>query len=283
VTFRNLGICKFKKSKDATEDQLALARFMATRVAQLVHVATTEPCVPLPSTAAQVRSEILGQGHPWVGFANLIDYCWSLGIPVIHLSSLLKAKRPDGLAVKVRGRPVIVLCKHDRSTAWPLFILAHELGHVVLGHIPDDGVLIDENVKTNVVDAEEEAANKFAIELLRGDQDCRFFTAGRWPNAAQLAQAAREIGRPRKIDPGYFAINYAHTMGKAFWPVANAALSILEPRRDALGILRRKMAEHLDWSRLPEDSSEFLMRVSQAEITSDLPVGQRHRREAGDL
>lgn len=48
---------------------------MATRVAQLVDVATTEPCVPLPTTAAQVRGEILGQGQPWVSLSNLIDYC----------------------------------------------------------------------------------------------------------------------------------------------------------------------------------------------------------------
>lgn len=168
---------------------------------------------------------------------------------------------------------MVVLCKQDRSTAWLLFILAHELGHIVLGHIPDDGVLYDENIKTNVVDVEEEAANNFAIELLTGDQDCRFFPSGRWPNAAQLAQMAMDLGRPRQIDPGHIALEYAYTMGSDFWPVANAALSILEPRRNALGIIRQKMAEHLDWSSLPEDSSEFLMRVSKAESTSDLPVG----------
>ena len=49
-------------------------------------------------------------------------------------------------------------------------------------------------------------------------------------------------------------------MGNHFFPVTNAALSLLEPNRDALGIVRQKMAEHLDWSSLPEDSSEFLMR-----------------------
>jgi hypothetical protein len=283
VNFRAAGPCKFKKSKNATEEHLALARSMATRVAQLVNAATVEPCLPLPTSGTQVRREILGQGHPWVSLANLVNYCWSVGIPVVHLTSIIKTKMPDGLAVKVRDRPIIVLCKQATFTAWLLFILAHELGHIALGHIPDDGVLIDEDVNANERDAEEVDANNFAIELLTGDKDCRFLASGRWLNATALARWARNMGRERQIDPGHIALNYAHSMGGEFFPVANGALAKLEPERGALGIVRRKLAEHLDWSNLPEDSSEFLMRVSQAETLGDISLGQRHRREAGDL
>lgn len=283
VAFREAGVCKFKKSANATEDQLALARSMATRVARLVNAATVEPVLPLPASAMQLREEILGQGHHWISLSSLVNYCWSVGIPVVHLTSIIQTKMPDGLAVKVRGRPVIVICKQAKFTAWLLFILAHEMGHVVLGHIPDNGALIDEDVNRNVSDAEEIEANNFAIKLLTGDKGCRVHTTGRWPNASALAMYARKMGREMKIDPGHIALNYAHTMGGDFFPVANAALAMLEPERAALGIVRRKMAEHLDWSRLPEDSSEFLMRVSQAESHGDLSVGQRHRRETGDL
>jgi hypothetical protein len=283
VSFREAGTCKFKKSKNVTEDQLALARSIATRVAQLVNSATVEPCLPLPTSALQLRSEILGQGHPWVSLDNLVNYCWSVGIPVAHLTSILTTKMPDGLAVRVRGRPVIVLCKQARFTAWLLFILAHECGHIVLGHIPDNGALIDEDVNTNERDPEEIEANEFAIELLTGEKTCHFKASGRWPNATDLANWARKLGRELKIDPGHIALNYAHTMGADFFPVANAALARLEPEREALGIVRRKLAERLDWSNLPEDSSEFLMRVSQTETTGDLSIRQRHRREAGDL
>jgi hypothetical protein len=274
ITYRESGICKFKKSKNATEDQLQMARSLATRVAHLVNAATPESCAPLPASATQMRQEILGQGHPWVSLRNLVDYCWSLGVPVVHLTSFLKSKRPDGLAVRVRGRPIVVLCKKVRATAWLLFILAHELGHIALGHIPEDGALVDENVNTNEPDTEEDEANSFAIELLTGTKDCSFHSASRWPNAQRLAKRALEIGRELKIDPGHVVLNYAHTMGGEFFPVANAALSLLEPKKEALGIVRQKLAEHLDWSSLPEDSSEFLMRVTQAENKSDLPVGQ---------
>ena len=192
VVFRNFGVCKFKKSQTATEDELALARAMATRAAQLVSIAVTEPPQPLPESARQIRSEILGRGEPAVRLGNLIDYCWSLGVPVIHMSTSPKSKRPDGLSARVKGRPVIVLCKNDNFSAWLLFILAHELGHIALGHVEDDGLLIDESIKNNVVDKEETEANAFAIELLNGSSEARFSTSGSWPNAHQLASSARD-------------------------------------------------------------------------------------------
>jgi len=273
IAYRDTGVCKFKKSKGTTESQLLLTRSLSTRVAHLVSAATTEPCAPLPKTAAQARAEILGQGQPWVNLSNLVDYCWSLGVPVVHLTSFLSSRQPDGLAVKVSGRPVVVLCKKAKAPAWLLFVLAHELGHIVLGHIPDNGSLIDDDVDTNERDEEEVAANAFAIELLTGNKEARFHAGGRWPNANMLAKQAKEIGRALKIDPGHLILNYADNMGGGFFPVATAALSKLDST-EAMVIVRRKLAEHLDWSRLPEDSSEFLMRVSQAEKTSDLPLGQ---------
>ena len=58
-------------------------------------------------------------------------------------------------------------------------------------------------------------------------------------------------------------------MGSGFWRVANAALALIEPERNALEIVRQKLAERLDWSSLPEDSSEFLMRMT---CRQSLPV-----------
>ena len=58
-------------------------------------------------------------------------------------------------------------------------------------------------------------------------------------------------------------LNHAHAMGgNSFFAVANAALRLLEFRADAV-VRSGELAERLDWSRLPEDSSEFLMRVTR--------------------
>ena len=264
IRLRDFGTCKFKKRSDVSEDDLALARVLATRAAQLAASAVSIPAATIPISASDIRDQILGDDAHWVGLNELLQYCWSIGLPVLHLDHFPpSAKRPDGFAARVNGRPVIVLCRHAKYSAWLLFILAHELGHLALGHVPDDGTLIDQGLDEDSVDEEEQQANAFAIELLSGRASRRFTASGRWPNAEGLATSAKEIGRKSMIDPGHVVLNYAHSMGDSFYSVGNAALKLLEPNADAVAKVRTKMAENLDWSRLPEDSSEFLMRVTQ--------------------
>lgn len=264
IHLRDFGACKYKKRPDVSEDDLALARVMATRAAQLAAEATPTPAAPLPDSTLEIRQQILDQGAAWVGLTELVDYCWSVGVPVLHLDHFpTNARRPDGFATRVHGRPVIVLCRKAKYSAWLLFILAHELGHIALGHIEEDGCLLDDHVERDSQDDEEKQANDFAIELLTGRAERRFITTGAWPNAQELAEKAKQLGQQLLIDPGHIALNYAHSMGKSFFAVGNAALKLLDPHADAVGMVRTKMAERLDWSRLPEESSEFLMRVTQ--------------------
>ena len=126
VAFRQFGDCKFKLSKGVHPESLTLARAMATRAAQLAAEAMTEPIIPASKAGAIMRQEILGRGKPWVGFKELLEYSWSLGIPVLHISGFpKKTRKPHGLTLKIKARPIIVLCvKHD-AAAWLSFILAH--------------------------------------------------------------------------------------------------------------------------------------------------------------
>lgn len=261
---RAFGQCKFKKRADATGEDLAYIRAMAAQVAQLLAAACPVDFQGVPD-AAEVRQSILDRGASWVGFTEVVDYCWSVGIPVVHLWESPRGRRPDGLAVSVGGRPVILLCKRSKSPAWLLFILAHELGHVALRHVTGDSVLIDDQVHEDADDPEERDANAYAIELLTGGSRTQFMPTGRWPNADGLAAEAVRIGGVRGIHPGHIVLNYAHSMGASFFPVANQALKLLEPAPDAIGQTRAKMAAELDWSALPTDTAEFLARVTLGE------------------
>lgn len=264
VRLRSFGVCKFKKRPDVSEDQLALARVIATRAAQLAAAAVSSRPLPIPSDPLDIRQLILDRGACWVSLDELLEYCWSVGLPVLHVDHFPKnACRPDGFAARVDGRPVIVLCRRAKHSAWLLFILAHELGHLALGHVPENGSLIDEGMDPSSEDEEERAANQFALALLNGNSGQSFVASGRWPNAAELARAAGEIGHQKFIDPGHIVLNYAHSMGKSFYPVGMAAANLLEPNFDAVKHVRAKLAAHLDWGMLPEDSSEFLMRVTR--------------------
>ena len=280
IDFREFGICKYKKSKDATEDQLALARAVASRVAQLAHLATKDDFSPCSKVASQIRGEILARGAAWVGLDELLDHCWSIGIPVLHISNFPEKpydwpgtrRRPDGLAVRVEGRPVVVLCKKAGDPSWLSFILAHELGHIALGHIEREGVLVDESMDDNIKDEEEIAADNFAVELLVGSPNVKFKCAGRWPKAEQLAQEALQIGREKKIDPGHVVLNFAYASRKNLWPLAKAALALLHPEKNATEIVSRKMTASLDWAILPEDHNDFLKRICEGENPRDVSL-----------
>lgn len=265
VGLRNLGPCKFKKSVTTSDEDLVLARIVPTRVAELIIPAVPVPNKPLLTSASEIRQLLLRTEAPWVDLASLVDYCWSVGLPVIHVSAFPpKAKKMDGLAYMRGGRYAIALCKNTHHSAWLLFILAHELGHIARGHVGSDGVLVDEQMDRNSTDDEEKAANAFALELLTGNPACQVFPVGSRVSARALARAAYQAGVAEQIDPGHIVLNCAYQMGSDFFAVANAALKLLEPQADAMSLVQSRMLAHLDKSMLSEDTYEFILRATQA-------------------
>lgn len=264
LRLRELGECKYKMQASTTKDELLLPSVIASRAAQLAVAGMDRPKQPVLS-ADDVRSTILERAS-WVGFDQLLDYCWSIGIPVLHVDKFPAdvKKKPMGLTLLMKGRPAIVLCSKQRQPAWQLFILAHELGHLHHGHVPENGTLMDE-ADADESDAEEKQADAYAIELLTGKATTCYHPSGRWPNANMLAELAQDFGRRNQVDPGHVVLNVAHGES-GFWGVANAALKILCPNADAIKTVGERLAANLDWERLPEDDSEFLMRITGQEI-----------------
>jgi hypothetical protein len=257
--------CKTRRGTEPYSIRWTIA--LAKRAAELATRATPKPYEPLPETASQIRNAIL-QKHPWVCLDNLLAYCWQHGIPVIPLKSKpRRSKRVDGLIVRVGERPVIVLACGYRYSARLLFIVAHELGHWVSGHLSTEMVLVENSI-TRVGGSREEAeANWFAVELLAGDPD-RAYWVPRFLTASQLAEGARMAGRRDKVDPGVVALNYAWNQGT--WEVGMGALKILEPEPKGMLLLQQRMLESLEWSRLHEEDAQLLLR-----LTGGLPsVGQ---------
>lgn len=247
-----------------SSEATAVAQRLALQVARIAALGAVEPVRPIPGDGAAIRAELLVEQAPWVSFEGLLDYCWGHGIVVIHVSNFPRGlKRMHGLAARVDGRPVIVLSWARRHPAWLLFVLAHELGHLALGHVDEGTTLIDDEVDKESGDAEERAANDFALALLCGSSETRFSANDRWLKAEALAAAATKLGHELRIDPGHIVLNYANTMGKSFYAVANAALALLPGAADAPEAARRRLAGGLDWERLPAESSEFVMRMTR--------------------
>jgi hypothetical protein len=262
---RNLGPCKFKKTKSKGDQELAIARALGTRVAQLVAPAAPEPSKPFLSAPSSIRQSILAGGVHWVGLLELVGYCWAVGLPVLHVSALPpKSKKMDGLAWVHGVRKAIVLSKNVKSYAWMLFILAHELGHIALGHVSGDGALLDEEVDRDSRDREEQEANGFALELITGIPECEVVPIGPRVSARALAKAALQAGTRERIDPGHIVLNCAYQSGGNSFAVANAALRLLEPKADARQLIRSQMLAHLDETKLSEDTFRFILRVTNS-------------------
>jgi hypothetical protein len=263
VGLRNLGPCKFKKTGSKQDEELAIARALATRVAQLATPTVPKPTQPFLSSPFAVRQQILGHGAQWVGLPELVDYCWTVGVSVLYVAAFPPGiKKMDGLALVQGDRKAIILCRNAKFSACLLFILAHELGHIARRHIIGDGTLLDEEVDRDSSDTEEQEANSFALKLLTGIPECEVVPVGPGVSARGLANAALQASTQERIDPGHIVLNCAHQIGASFFAVANAALGLLEPRADSPQFIRTQMLAHLDKAKLSEDTFEFILRVT---------------------
>lgn len=255
---------KFKLAQGIDEQSVELARILGEQVAKFALLGVEQGERKPLDDAQGIRTRILESGAPWVGFGALLDHCWSLGIPVLHLAKLPNStKKMDGLAVNIGGRPAIVLASGRTSPSWLLFHLAHELGHIVQGHVANGGTIVDGSIDEDSTDPLEQQANDFAIELITGKVGTKILPKTRWPKADGLALTAQQLGRLLCVDPGHIVLNYAHSMPTGnFWGVANAALKMIPSEGDPAEMIRERLSTNLDWSILPSEAAEFVARMT---------------------
>lgn len=164
----------------------------------------------------------------------------------------------DGMAAMFDDRPAIVIAKNHKHNAWLSFILAHELGHIVLGHTSSAPFVFDEHVTTDTHSQEEQQANRFAVELLTGNEEMSY-TSDLRLTGKMLAEAAKKTGLRDHVDPGVVALNYAFQ--EKFIPIGQAALNHLYPQSAAPDVVRKTMRQRLDWEELSEETANYLRRV----------------------
>ena len=265
LAWMDCGPTLFKYNQSVDESELARAKCLAVRAAQVACRVVTAPPVPLPDNGAAIRSAILERGAPCVHFESLLNYCWDCGLPVLHVSHLPEgAKKPDALAGIFAGRPAIVLMKRHTRAAWLLFILAHEIGHIGRRHLDGDGLLLDAKVSQDNRDTQEEEANAFAVEILTGKPDIRYQAASNL-NAEQLAERALMVERRDKVDAGFVALNYVRNRGQGYFALGNKALEHLPNAGDPVALIQAKTRERLNWEELSRDSRLYLRRMTDAD------------------
>lgn len=250
ASFKNLGTASEVERHAIISYGTSLARVLTAAV---------QP-VAMPDLAASaVRNRLSSTSGP-IALPDLLSLCWALGIPVIQLRVFpLAAKRMCAMAVRVRDRFAILLAKESRFPAQVAYYLAHELGHIALGHLASSPAMVDIEDPLegqNRSDPEEAAADRYALELLTGEPAPQVLTETRRYSAAALAKAAADSAADLGIDPGTLVLCFGHSTGR--WDKAFAALNKVYPHnqpvapainRAALGQLQRLSDENEEYVR----------------------------------
>lgn len=242
-------------------ERAALASF-GTALAKVLVGAAPDYRAPDENTAEAVRRLLLASNRRYVRLVDILAFCWSTGIPVVHLRVFpFPQKRMAAMAVGVGGRPAILLAQDAMYPAHAAFFLAHEIAHVMLRHDGTDSVFVDfERETTPVHDGEELQADAFALELLTGRQRPTVLPWAGEYTARELARVALQAGPDLGIEPGTLALCFGHSTGD--WATANAALRrIYQAPKPVWKEVNRVAMNQLREERFPQDYASFLAAV----------------------
>ena len=213
-------------------------------------------------TALDLRRLIL-KDRPFVDLQGILSFCWAVGIPVVHLQVLpLRSQSMHAMAVTVGTRPAVFLARNSTYPAPTAFTLAHELGHIILGHIAPSSALVDleDPASSETSDDQELAANRFALALLTADEHPEIDTNVDTFNAPSLARAAIHASKHYEIEPGTLALLYAHASGA--WPRSMSALKFIYPNPRPVWREVNAIAKHqINWDTMTPDEAHYALKV----------------------
>ncbi len=258
---------RLKRRGGTTPAEVRPAVMVARRTAEVLLEALGElPTFRPRRSAPEVRRAIL-EREPYVTLQSLVDFCWENGIAVAHLDPKRlprPSKKFDGLAISLEDRPVIILSSGRDSPPWLAFHLAHEMAHLLCGHVqPGTKPLVDHNIDRLNNERQEETADKYATQLLTG-QAALAFAPKYGLTGERLAEAAQTYGARNCIDPGTVALIYGRSADR--WGVAQNALKRMGQHAGAQKLINRALLSHLHPDRISESTAGFLRCLSAVSL-----------------
>ncbi|MBB6560043.1 hypothetical protein HNP48_002715 [Acidovorax soli] len=244
VGFLHTGPTKFKHMRLAEGPRRdALVGFSMGVGRILLSMLDSSSTRPVPADPLALRRALMF-GRPFVSFGDVIAACWSLGVPVLHLRLFpAQTKGVTAIAVRLGERHAILVARESGLDAQYMFHVAHELGHIALGHLNGAGAIIDadpydpaNHVDELIDDDEERAADEYAQALLtgqhsfsvmRGHGESSHNSVG---TARELASHAMQTGQRLNIDPGHIVMSFGYSTRE--WPLAFAAAKLLPQQEE---------------------------------------------------
>ena len=210
----------------------------------------------------EIRRLILND-RPFVDLQGILTFYWAVGIPVVQLRVFpLPTQSMHAMALTVGSRPAVFLARNSNYPALTAFTLAHELGHIVLGHVAESSALIElkDPVSTSTSDEQELAANRFALTLLTASEKPQIETDVRDFNAPTLAQTVLTASTQYEIEPGTLALLLAHESGA--WERSMSALKFIYTKPGPVWREINAIAkQEIDWDVLSHDEVDYALKV----------------------
>jgi len=263
--FRWSDEARFKHLSGEKPDELAGIVSFAQSVATVTAAALRAEPRQL-GTAPELREQILASGRPYVELIDMLTLSWAVGIPTLQLRVFpWPRKRMAAMSVATDGTFAVMIGKESNFPAMIAFYVAHELAHISLGHVGSGHQLVDLEDDGGPVssdrDAEDQAADAFALELLTGDPRPTVLPDDPLQvSASELARTAASSAENLRINPGTLALCFGYSTGN--WAVANAALTRIynggQPVWSAVNAIAR---QQLAVDELPQDAADFLRSV----------------------
>jgi hypothetical protein len=211
----------------------------------------------------ELRQSILAS-RPFVDITGLIGFMWGVGIPVIHLRvHPLAAKHMCAMSIRIGERYAVLLARDANYPASTAFHLAHEIAHIVLGHLANGGAVVDMDdpaERVEETDPEEIAADRYALTLLTGYPRLDVENTGAGRSARQLAAEVIRAAQPNAIEPGTLALCYGYntkdwaTVQKSMQFIYNKSVPVWEG-------VNKIAASQLQWELMSDESSSYIRAV----------------------
>ena len=244
---------KFKLSKNVAEQDVFTSAHFATAMAKVALTGCAKLQITVPPDPIALRTELL-KTNDCVHLAALLAWCAKAGIPVLHIDKL-PGKKMTGLVVRENDRFAIVLSKKG-TPSHHVFHLAHELGHIALGHLQGNGFVADESIGgADNLDADEKEADAYAIRLLNG-RDAAYRASSALRSGKQLHRAALAVSKQEKIDVGHIILNYGFAQKNM--GMAAMALRCIPGEADGAKVINDALFKAVNKDALSEDQLDLL-------------------------
>ena len=198
-----------------------------------------------PDNGLSWREEI-ERSSSTVTLQDIIRDLSSRGIPVIPVE-VLPAPSFQGLACIIEERPIRVLGQKYDTPGHIAFITAHEVGHVSSGHCTEDNPVVDEEGSISDNSSMERAADRYATQVLVGEETVPVVGGD---DFRQLAQNAFILEMERGVDAGMSIYAWAARTGN--YPQATMAVRALYRGSGGRQLLRDFLRRNVDL----DDASE---------------------------